>query len=136
MSATQQQTETAPQKLTPGELEVLAPGIRQTRLIAKAVRERWPISPEMMKAIIDRQALTAINPLSSSREATSATRCVLAAVAHNLEIVKLEIENDEEAAAQQHVHVHLGDGQGGFRPPIRNVIVNRPAPAQPAPAKE
>lgn len=117
----------SPEQLSP---ESLSPGIRQTRLLERAIRERWPISDGMKKAIMTRQCNIAINPQSSPREATSAARAVLSAVSHNLEITKMEIAEEAKAAGEdvnKHLHVHVdGQGQVGYRPPIRNVFVHRP----------
>lgn len=105
-------------------------GIRTTRMLERAVREKWPIPDAVREAIIKRQAKIAIDVNSSPREATSAARALISAASHNLEIVKMEIAEESRGEANKHVHVHF-DGTT-YRPPIKNVIVHRPAPAEPA----
>ncbi|MGL4512085.1 MAG: hypothetical protein ACRCT8_03270 [Lacipirellulaceae bacterium] len=51
-------------------------GSRDTRLIERALRERWPIPDELKAAVVERQLRIATDPKSSSREATSAARCL------------------------------------------------------------
>ena len=61
-------------------------GIRDTRMMAKALTQRWPIKPEYREAIIRRLVQVVANPQSSAREVTSASKALLAA----------ELQNNEE----------------------------------------
>ena len=58
-------------------------GISETRLLEKAVRQRWPIPDEYRLAIMERQARIAIDEDASNREATSAAKCLISAERQN-----------------------------------------------------
>src|ERR1700733_12942468 len=56
----------------PGE-----PGsMRDTRLIARAVREEWPIPDAFRKPVVMRQVAIATNPNTKNSEATAAAPCL------------------------------------------------------------
>ena len=59
-------------------------GVRDTRLIERAIRQQWPIRQEIRAALIDRQISIATSETVSPGEATSAFRAVLAANQQNL----------------------------------------------------
>ena len=61
-----------------------ATGSRDTRLIERAIRQKWPIPDDKRKALIDRQVAVATSEEVSPRESTSAFRSILAANAQNL----------------------------------------------------
>lgn len=52
-------------------------GVRTTRMLERAARQRWPIPEEFKDAIVKRQVAIAINKNSSAREASIAAKCVL-----------------------------------------------------------
>ena len=58
-------------------------GIRDTRMMAKALTQRWPIKPEYREAIIRKLIQVVANPQSKPREVTAAARALLAAEAQN-----------------------------------------------------
>jgi len=58
-------------------------GISETRLLEKAIKQRWPIPDEYRAGVINRQARIAIDPEASNREATSAARCLITAEGQN-----------------------------------------------------
>ena len=60
-------------------------GIRDTRLIERALREQWPIDDRFREAIVDRQVRIAISLESGDREATSAARCLVTMQSQNNE---------------------------------------------------
>ena len=60
-------------------------GTRDTRLIAKAIRQRWPIPDQYREAVIKRQINIAINPESKPRESTAAFKSILQAEGQNLQ---------------------------------------------------
>ena len=62
------------------------PAIRDTRMLERALRERWPIPDQYRDAIVTRQIRIAIDPSSSNREATSATRCLVSMEQQNADI--------------------------------------------------
>jgi hypothetical protein len=64
-----------------------APGIRTTRLIERALRERWPIPKSLRKPLIERLAEIVQGTGSSPREVTSAAKAILAASKINLEAI-------------------------------------------------
>lgn len=63
-----------------------AVGIRDTRLITRAIRNKWPIADDKRKPLLDRQVAIALSETVSPGEATSAFRSILAANAQNLAI--------------------------------------------------
>ncbi len=68
---------------TDGGLGGSVRGIRDTRLIERALRERWAIPDELRGAIVARQVEIATDPGASPREATSAARCLVSMEAQN-----------------------------------------------------
>ena len=51
-------------------------GRADTKLIERALRERWPIPEKYRKHIVDRQVQISVDPAISAREATSAAKCL------------------------------------------------------------
>ena len=76
-------------------------GVRDTRLIERAVREQWPIDAEYREAIVRRQVKVAIDPDVSSREATAAARCIVAMVGQNQ---AADFKALDKVAPDQHNH--------------------------------
>lgn len=75
--------------------------IRDTRMVARAITERWPIKPAMRAAVVKRMAGIVTSSKVSAREATAAAKALIAADALN--------QADEIAAKPQqvqHAHVH------------------------------
>lgn len=68
-----------------------------TRMIERAIRERWPISPAVRDAAVKRMATIAIDPNSSKREATSAFRSLVSADALNM-------ADEHKQIPDMHVH--------------------------------
>ena len=60
-------------------------GVRDTRLITRAIRQRWPIPADKRAALIDRQIEIATSKDVSPGESTSAFKAVLAANQQNIE---------------------------------------------------
>ncbi|MCC7424810.1 MAG: hypothetical protein IT428_31450 [Planctomycetaceae bacterium] len=58
-------------------------GTRDTRLIEKAIKQRWPIPAEKRAQLIERQLAIATAKNSSNREATAAFRAIMTAEAQN-----------------------------------------------------
>lgn len=59
--------------------------IRDTRLLARAVMQRWPINPKMREGIIGALARVLTDPNASHREKTSAAKALMAAEKQNQE---------------------------------------------------
>ena len=59
--------------------------VRDTRLLARALMERWPIKPEYRAAIITKLMQVVANPNSSPRELTAAAKALMAADKLNME---------------------------------------------------
>ena len=77
----------------PGE-----PGsMRDTRLIARAVREEWPIPDAFRKPVVMRQIAIATNPNSKNSEATAAARCLA-----NMNAQNIKSRNEQHS---QHIHI-------------------------------
>ncbi len=72
-----------------------ARGIRTTRLLERALRERWPISRKMRKPVIERLYEIVQDTGSSPREVTSAARAILSASKLNLETITAAIRAEE-----------------------------------------
>lgn len=70
-----------------------------TRLIERAIRERWPIPEKYRAPLIDRQIRISIDPASSPRESTSAFKAVLAAEAQNQ-------ADSHKQTPDVHLHAH------------------------------
>ena len=79
-------------------------GIRTTRMLERAVKNRWPIPDKYKEAIINRQVKIAISQKSTARESASAARTILAAD-------KLNIEQEKLEQPQQHLHLHQASDQ-------------------------
>ena len=69
--------------------------IKDGRMIARAISQRWPIPPEYRNAAIRRLMRTIADPNSTSREATSAIKALLAAEQQN--------QSDEHKVIDVHV---------------------------------
>jgi len=76
-------------------------GARDTRLVERAVRERWPIPKALRGPLIERLAGIVQDPEASPREATAAARAILTASKINLDGIAATIkarEHDELTA--------------------------------------
>jgi hypothetical protein len=72
-----------------------APGMRTTRLIERALRERWPIPRTMRKPLIERLNEVVQDTASSPREVTSAAKAILQASKINLETITAAMKAQE-----------------------------------------
>ena len=89
----------------PGE-----PGsMRDTRLIARAVREEWPIPDAFRKPVVMRQVAIATNPNTKNSEATAAARC----------LANMNAQNIKSCNEQNSQHIHISG--------TANVLINAPA---------
>lgn len=52
-------------------------GIRDTRLLERAVRERWPIKAEAREALVERMVKIVTDLTTSPREATAAVKALV-----------------------------------------------------------
>ena len=82
-------------------------GSRDTRLIERALAERWPIPIQHRAPLIERQVAIATDPTSSPREATSAFVSIMSASRINLEIEKTITGVDEPAAVTVNVGMQM-----------------------------
>jgi hypothetical protein len=57
--------------------------VRDTRLIAKALNQRWPITSETRRVIVGRLLRVMADPSASHREVTSAAKALMSAEAQN-----------------------------------------------------
>lgn len=78
---------------------------RDTRLLERAIKKRWPIPEQYKEAIMRRQALIAIDPKAKPREASAAARTLIAADKLNLEEEQMEMDSDKQNI-EQHLHLH------------------------------
>jgi hypothetical protein len=72
-----------------------APGIRTTRLLARALREHWSIPTDLRPALIERLAAIVRDPAASPREITSAAKAILNASRLNLDGIAATIKAEE-----------------------------------------
>ncbi len=64
-------------------------GIRDTRMMERALRERWPIKPEFREKIMNALIAILADKNASPREKTSAARALMHADSINLEAEKI-----------------------------------------------
>jgi hypothetical protein len=64
-------------------------GIRDTRMMERALRERWPIKPEFREKIMNALIAILADKNTSPREKTAAARALMHADAINLEAEKI-----------------------------------------------
>jgi hypothetical protein len=84
-----------------------------SRLIERAIKEEWPVPEQYRPAIISRQARIAIDPKSSSREASVAARTLMRASEINLRIIELQMP--KPATGTQSVNVGIRIDQTTIR---------------------
>jgi hypothetical protein len=83
--------------------------IRDTRLLVKAIMQRWPITPKMREGIIGTLARVLTDDNASHREKTAAARALMAADAQNIEMEKMEQADEHEHRARLvAIAKHLG----------------------------
>ncbi len=70
-------------------------GIRDVRLVERALKERWPIPKALRGPLIERLARIVRDSEASPREAISAARAILQASKINLELIGATIRADE-----------------------------------------
>jgi len=84
----------------PQPLPSLSPTAGQTsdtRLIERAIKQRWPVKPEDKAAVVRRMTGIVKNKKASKREATSAAKALIACEAQN--------QSDEHHATGQEIHI-------------------------------
>ena len=69
--------------------------IRETRMMAKALEQRWPISENARKAIISQLLKIIADGSSSKREITSAARALIAAEKQNQQDAVADATDDQ-----------------------------------------
>lgn len=69
--------------------------VRETRMMAKAVEQRWPISENARKAIISQLLKIIADGSSSKREITSAARALIAAEKQNQQDAVTDATDDQ-----------------------------------------
>jgi len=74
----------------------------ELKLERRALRQRWNVSEQELRAVLSRQIEIAIDPDTKNRTATSASRAVIAAVAQN--------QADEHKQQPDEVNINLTGG--------------------------
>src|SRR3954454_24852638 len=90
-------------------------GIRDVRLVERALRERWPIPKALRGPLIDRLARIVQDPEASPREATSAAKAILTASRLNLETITATIkaqEHEELVRRLEEIERRIGQSKG------------------------
>lgn len=100
-----------------------APAVRDTRMQARAIRERWPLPADVRVKVLKR--LTQIvdadripeagEPRPGHREVIAAARALIAADRLNLEQAKLDMQADDDGTPQLTIVVRREDR--GLVPP-------------------
>lgn len=85
---------------------LLPVGTRDTRLIERAMRERWPISPEYRKRIVQRLLLIALGRNSKGEAVSTSNREITSAIRALAQLDQINMEAEKEVLPQQHVHLH------------------------------
>lgn len=80
-------------------VEDMHPGTRDTRLLERALRERWPIPEQFRAAVVKRLLAVIAKKNAKPREIISASRALFQADSVN-------IEAEKEVIPQQHLHLH------------------------------
>jgi hypothetical protein len=78
-------------------------GTRDTRLVERALRERWPIPKAIRKPLIERLNEIVQDTESSPREVTSAAKAILSASKINLDGIASAIKAQEHEELVQRV---------------------------------
>ena len=91
-------------------------GVRDTRLVERALRERWPIPKALRGPLIDRLAKIVLDPEASPREATAAARAILSASKINVDLIAATIKASEHEELAARV-VALEERIDGRQPP-------------------
>lgn len=76
-------------------------GVRTTRMLERAIRQRWPITDEQRKAIMERQIDIATDGVAKRRERIAAAKTVIAA-----DKLNMQEEKPEEPTKHLHLHQH------------------------------
>ena len=69
--------------------------IRDTRMMARALENNWPLTDEQRKAVMQVLLRITIDPACSPRERTSAAKALMAADKLNLEAAALQQGNEQ-----------------------------------------
>jgi hypothetical protein len=86
-----------------GSYVLPGPGLKDSRLEQRAIKQRWPVKDEYREPLMNRQVTIAIDPHSSPKESTSAFRAVLAA-----DLANMEQERRDSKIPEYHQHEHSG----------------------------
>ena len=81
-------------------------GTRDTRLIERAMRERWPISAEYRKRILNRALLIVLGRDADGKPKTTSNREITSAMKVIATFDNLNLQAEKEVLPQQHVHLH------------------------------
>lgn len=81
--------------------------VQDAQLIARAIKERWPIREDLRQPLINRMIAIALSKESSSGHAIAAARAVIAADAANQKDQHLE-QPLQVQHAHAHAHLHAG----------------------------
>ena len=98
--------------------------VQETRMMAKAVCQRWPMTPEMRQEVLERLCRIVRDPVASPREVTSAAKALMSAEAqnqadeHKAVDVSLRTEHDRLDAIARDLGIEVGlianaEGQSG-----------------------
>jgi hypothetical protein len=88
--------------------------VQDTRMMARAIEQRWPINSNARKAVISQLLRIIANPASSPREVTAAAKALLAAESqnqsdeHKLIDVSVATRHDELDAIAADLGIEIG----------------------------
>lgn len=93
--------------------------VKDTRLMARAVSQRWPMSQEIRDAVITRLAMIVADPNSTTREVATAARALISAERQNQQddysvpIDKPKHLSDDQSAGNRFLAIAQRLGLGG-----------------------
>jgi hypothetical protein len=88
--------------------------VQETRMMARALTQRWPLSPEYRTIIVKQLMKVIADPQSSPREKTSAAKALMAAEQqnqadeHKLVDVRVATRNDRYDAIAAELGIDIG----------------------------
>lgn len=84
--------------------------VQDTRLLAKALMQRWPIKPEYRAAIVTKLMQVVASPESSPREVTAAAKALMAAEKQNQEdeIARIQLQLQARNTELDEIAADLG----------------------------
>src|SRR3990167_9360817 len=78
----------------------LGGGPRDTRMVERAIRQRWPLRDEYREPLVNGLLTIAVNPANGARERVSASRALIAMEGQNQ-------ADEHKQLPDLHAHLHM-----------------------------